>query len=220
MTAAERKGPGEGPRLELQLDTAQILLVVAGLVALCASSFILGQWTERDKWKDAAVRGSPVSKKLTETDAGADLTFFDTLGAKGAEPARQASPPSHSSASPPHPPAPSPASAAAGGPAGDVPSSPAGSPGGAAPAGREAAAKPPSAAGFALQVFAGDRAQAERLIGSLSRKGYAARLLPGAKGPGTARIRVYGFATRSDAERGAERLKKDEKLSPWVVKAD
>ena len=32
MTPAERKGPGEGPRLELQLDTAQILRWYLGIM--------------------------------------------------------------------------------------------------------------------------------------------------------------------------------------------
>jgi len=48
--SAERRAAGEWKRIELQLDTAQIVLVIASLLGLCAASFFLGRWVERDRW--------------------------------------------------------------------------------------------------------------------------------------------------------------------------
>ena len=73
---------------------------------------------------------------------------------------------------------------------------------------------------FAVQVFAGDRSQAEKIASSLSRKGYSARVVPGNGGTKGARVRVYGYRSRTDAQKGAERLRKEGSLKPWVVKAD
>src|SRR5262249_15013186 len=78
--AAERRQAGEWKRIELQLDTAQIVLVIASLLGLCTASFFLGRWLERDRWQDLSGRSTPQSTKIQETDAAAGLTFFDTLG--------------------------------------------------------------------------------------------------------------------------------------------
>ena len=194
--AAERRQAGEWKRIELQLDTAQIVLVIASLLGLCAASFFLGRWLERDRWQDLSGRSTPQSTKIQETDAAAGLTFFDTLGKSASEPGRQA----HPSAAPtPAVPAPGPATATP-----------------------PAAASPTSAGtgAFAIQVFAGDRAQAEKVASSLSRKGYTARVVAGTGGAKTARVRVVGYKTRADADRAASRLEKEDKLQPWVVKAE
>ena len=72
--AAERRQTGEWKRIELQLDTAQIVLVIASLLGLCAASFFLGRWLERDRWQEAG-RAAPSSTRIQETDAAAGLTF-------------------------------------------------------------------------------------------------------------------------------------------------
>jgi cell division protein FtsN len=197
--AAERRQAGEWKRIELQLDTAQIVLVIASLLGLCAASFFLGRWLERDRWQDQSGRTAPQSTKIQETDAAAGLTFFDTLGKSASEPGRQAHPS----------PAPAPA-----------PASPSRAPNPSV-ASPPAAAPPSSAAGgFAIQVFAGDRTQAEKVASSLSRKGYAARVVAGTGGPRSARVRVTGYKTRAEADRAASRLEKEDNLHPWVVKPE
>src|SRR5262245_56903193 len=103
--AADRRPAGEWKRIELQLDTAQIVLVIASLVGLCAASFFLGRWVERDRWQDLSGRTTPQSTRIQETDAAAGLTFFDTLGKSGSEPARQSHPTPAASSSPPTDPA-------------------------------------------------------------------------------------------------------------------
>jgi len=193
--AAERRQAGEWKRIELQLDTAQIVLVIASLLGLCAASFFLGRWLERDRWQELSGRMTPTSTKIHETDAAADLTFFETLGKSATEPGRQAKP-SSSAAAPASPPAGTAAAAPAPAPAVSI------------------------AGGFAIQVFAGDRAQAERVAASLSRKGYAARVVAGTGGARTARVRIVGYKTRADADRAVGRIQKEDKLQPWVVKPE
>ena len=216
MKSGEREGGAEGKRIEVQLDTAQILLVIAGLVGLCACSFYLGRAFERDGWKEATAAPRAQATKLAETDAGADLSFFDTLGKHNAEPSRQAAGSQRASGPPSLPPARI-AVDTADGPASDEPAQ-------SAPVAHAAPASssPRTDAGngaFAVQVYAGDRSQALKLSASLAKKGYASKVIEGS-GSGAARVRVYGYRTKADAERGADRLRREEKLRPWVVKAD
>src|SRR5206468_981408 len=103
--AAERRQAGEWKRIELQLDTAQIVLVIASLLGLCSASFFLGRWIERDHWQELSGRSTPGSTKIQETDAAAGLTFFDTLGKSASEPGRQVRPSPAGSAVPPAAPA-------------------------------------------------------------------------------------------------------------------
>jgi hypothetical protein len=193
--AAERRQAGEWKRIELQLDTAQIVLVIASLLGLCAASFFLGRWMERDRWQDLSSRPGQQSTRIQETDAAAGLTFFDTLGKSAPEPGRQARP----------------------APGSSVPPETASSATRPAPAPSTAT---PAVAGFAIQVFAGDRAQAEKVASSLARKGYTTKVLPGTGGARTARVRAVGYKTRADADRAASQLQREDKLQPWVVKAE
>lgn len=206
MKSAERVEGRDGPRIELQLDTAQILLVIAALATLCASAFLLGRWIERDRWREETARQRPRSTAVTDSDTGADLTFFDTLGAQSAEPHREVATPRQgtvSSVQTAQPPANEPDTAEDS----DSPS-------------QAAPRTSPAEQAFAVQVFAGDRTQAEKLVTALSRKGYAVRVIPGTSGPRTARVRVYGYRSRAEADQGAERLRLEEKLSAWVMKAN
>ena len=70
-----------------------------------------------------------------------------------------------------------------------------------------------------MQVFAGDRSQAERIASGLARKGYSARVVAGGTA-GTARVRVVGYRSKTDAAQAAARLRKEANLKPWVLKAD
>ncbi len=217
---AQGSGNREWRRIELQLDTAQIILVFAMLLGLCASSFYLGRWIERDRWSGSGSKGAGGSGKLAESAAGADLTFFDTLGGKQGnkpEPGRQARPARPAGETPAVPAA----GDAAEGPleAGGASPPPAAAPSGTPPP--KAAPSPalPSGA-FAVQVFSGDRAQAEKIVSSLSRKGYAARAVPLSAGSSSVRVRLYGYKTKADATKAADRVRREDHLAPWVVKAD
>jgi cell division protein FtsN len=217
MKTGEREGATEGKRIEVQLDTAQILLVIAGLVGLCACAFYLGRAFERDRWKEATAAPRAQATKLAETDAGADLSFFDTLGKHNAEPTRQTSG-SRPALQPPAPVTARVSPDTADGPASDEPAQTAAAPVRAAPTAPAPRAESGKDA-FAVQVFAGDRSQAVKLSASLAKKGYASKVIEGS-GSGAARVRVYGYRTKADAERGADRLRREEKLHPWVVKGD
>jgi cell division septation protein DedD len=112
-------------------------------------------------------------------------------------------------------------------PTGDVaapppagPSAPARAP---ATAGREpapiAAIGGEAGARLAVQVGAfGDSASAEKLAGSLRRKGFPAFVSPSTGEP-TARwrVRVGPMGSREEADRTAARLKAEERLPTWVV---
>ena len=211
MKAGKAVGGGEAPRIELTLDTAQILLVVAALAGLCWASFLVGQWVERDRWRDLAAKSEARPGKPLDADPGGDLTFFDTLGSKSAEPERQAV---HAQTTPLSAPPESPPGDTADGPVQSGPAAQTKTPVAPTTGGSN------TSAGYAVQVFAGDRTQAEKLAATLTRKGYTAKLIAGTSGPRSARVRVYGFHTRTDADRSAERLKREEKLRPWVVKPD
>lgn len=213
MSASGRPAhPGrDGRRIELQLDTAQIVLVLAMLVALCAASFYLGRWIERDRWSGIEPTRGP--GRIVASSAATDLTFFDTLGSGTAEPGRQVRAPIPKPATPaaPAPPAPPAEASHVTGSTDPIP---------ATPQRTESPAATTTSGGFLVQVFSGDRVQAEKIAGSLARKGYSARAIPVSPGSKTSRVRVFGYPTRAEAERAASRLEKEERLRPWVVKAD
>jgi DedD protein len=85
-----------------------------------------------------------------------------------------------------------------------------------------AAAAPPSAltSGFAVQVTAlRDRSDAEAIVKRLVAKGYQAYLLNPLPGkPPVYRVQVGRYQNRSEADRIAARLKKEEQFSPWVTR--
>ena len=84
MKALERREAGEWRRIELQLDTAQIVLVIASLLGLCAASFYLGRWMERDRWQEVSGKGSASGTRAGQQETVSDLTFFDALGGRPA----------------------------------------------------------------------------------------------------------------------------------------
>jgi DedD protein len=74
----------------------------------------------------------------------------------------------------------------------------------------------------AVQVGAfGTSEAAERLAGSLRRKGFPVYVSPGTKAGGSRwRVRVGPLATREEAEGIAAKLKQVEKLPTWILSED
>lgn len=71
--------------------------------------------------------------------------------------------------------------------------------------------------GWVVQVASVDqRSEAETIAQRLSAKGYSTFVLPGALNG--FRVRVRGFASRSDADAAAARLRREERIEPWVTR--
>jgi DedD protein len=72
---------------------------------------------------------------------------------------------------------------------------------------------------LAVQVGAfGDAASAEKLAGTLRRKGFPAFVSPSTGASGARwRVRVGPMTSRDDADRTAARLKTEERLPTWVI---
>lgn len=206
--------------VEIQLDGKQIIVVLAGILLLCAVSFHFGRRVGR---ADGGRAGTDMAalvenaaggeETLSDEDAASDLTFFDTVGQR----APQSAPPEVASgattrdeasaqpktAAPP----PTPARQA------ETTSTP--------PVTKPPATTAPAGA-FMVQVAAySDRARADALVGRLRQKGYAAQIatVP-SNGQTLYKVRVGGFADRSAADAAKVRLANEEKLQAWVVTAD
>lgn len=84
---------------------------------------------------------------------------------------------------------------------------------------RPPAAEAPEAGSIAVQVGAfAESAAAEQLADSLRAKGYAVYVSPAAAGGGARwRVRVGPHTTREQADRAAERLRREEQLPTWVL---
>jgi cell division septation protein DedD len=74
--------------------------------------------------------------------------------------------------------------------------------------------------GFAVQITAlRDRGEADAIVKRLVTKGYPAYVLNPLPGkPPVYRVQVGRYKNRSDADRIAGRLKKEEQFSPWVTR--
>lgn len=71
--------------------------------------------------------------------------------------------------------------------------------------------------GWVVQVAAvNTRAEADGIAKQLSAKGYAAFVQ--ANGSSTFRVRVGGYRARRDADTVAAKLRKEERVSPWVTR--
>lgn len=82
------------------------------------------------------------------------------------------------------------------------------------------AGDPTSSSGYAVQLAAlRERNEAEAIVKRLVQKGYQAYVLVPAPGaPPVYRVQVGRFPTRSEAERTAARLRKQEQFTPWVTR--
>jgi cell division protein FtsN len=78
----------------------------------------------------------------------------------------------------------------------------------------------PGGPGIAVQVSAFRvRSEAEALAGRLVDKGYAAYVVAPAPGaPALFRVRVGKFKEQREADRIAQKLKKEEQFDPWIVR--
>lgn len=83
-----------------------------------------------------------------------------------------------------------------------------------------ASAAPPSGDGIEIQVSAyRERRDADALANRLLGKGYKAYVVaPAAGAPVLFRVRVGKFDEPREADRVSARLKKEEKLDPWIVR--
>lgn len=182
---------------EFQLETRHLVLLVALVIVLCAASFLLGRWVERQSLGPAVSaidRGGADANIDDMGDVSKDLTFFDTL--EGNKPAPlQATAGSASTAVTPRG-------------MKTVPSTVATSPSTAGSSRRSVSE------GVMIQVFASkDRASAETVRRRLRTKGYTAMLVPDR---GTYKVRVGPYADHEEAERAAAVLRDQEKLTTWI----
>jgi cell division septation protein DedD len=217
MTRSER---GTDDRyVEFQLDGKQILIVLAGILILCSISFYFGRRVGRAEGARAGdplapARSAAGNEPLAVEDAGADLTFFDTVGErpKAAAPPPVLSGTAEAATRPPRSEptpaketaAPQVAAPAVAAPVVVPPSTPASAP---TPAGR-----------IEIQVAVlSDRASADELAGRLRAKGYRPEVTSmRADGRTRYRVRVGGYADLAAAEAAAARLQREESLKTWI----
>ena len=189
--------PPRGSRL-------RFVLGVAGLLLLAVPGFALGLLAGV-VWREPELVASHLLGGTREVALSAP-------GAAGPAPAEAPDETRDVAAAPPAAPAPRPPAAR---PAAPAPTAPAARP--AAPA--QAAALPGGGGRLEIQVGAfGDAASAEKLAGSLRRRGFPAVVSPGTGDAGARwRVRVGPIASREEAERTAARLKAEERLPTWIV---
>lgn len=231
---------------EIQLNGKQLVFlfmaatVVSVVIFLCGVLVGRGVRTERTALADAQAMNEPpmadvvpaAPQSIPSADpttapaptTSEDLSYIDRLE-NGREPAEiRPEPPKPASPKPAAPvaapagaagtvdtkkPVPVATTASAPAPAAVKPEAPA--PPKAAPA---AAAK----AGYSVQVAAMTvRGEAETSVKRLQAKGYSAYVETGSPSSKMYRVRVGPFKTRGDADEVANRLKKEERITPWVV---
>jgi cell division septation protein DedD len=218
---------------EIQLNGKQLVFlfmavtVVSVVIFLCG--VLVGRGVRMDRGDLLANAGATAGADLappvpvdatgnaSQPTAGADDVTYprrlegsasanERLGATEAPPVRsepvEEAPPSPASPPPPvSAPPPAPAAAPA------------------VPAPATGAAGEPSGPGIAIQVSAfRERREADALATRLAGKGYAAYVVaPSAGAPPLYRVRVGKFKDRTEANRAAQRLKKEEQFDPWIV---
>lgn len=73
--------------------------------------------------------------------------------------------------------------------------------------------------GWVVQVAAvKTRGEADTMASRLSAKGYTAFVLSGSGGSSVFRVRVGGYKSRRDADAVAAKLRKEERITPWVTR--
>ena len=224
-----RNSEQEEGYLEVQMDGKQVVIVVVGVLLLCAISYYFGlrvgraDAAGRDGNVTAGFDGSP--EALQDEDAAADLTFFDHVGDRPtavtppgvAEGDRsQSQPQAPTAGSTPLSVArdePRPAARTAS-PSPAV--TPVTEPAVAAPSRGDTATASP-AGNLEIQVGVYSRQSAESLAARLSAKGYHPTITPtNSQGKQVFRVRVGGYATRAAADAAATRLQTEEKLATWI----
>ncbi|MCZ6649836.1 MAG: SPOR domain-containing protein [Acidobacteria bacterium] len=196
--------------VEIQLDGKQIIIVLAGVLLLCAVSFHFGRRVGRtdtgqaDTQLAALVDEGSGAAAVSEEDAAAGMTFFDNVGRR-----QQPSTP------------PAVASGDGGAPSAAAKSTPqpVREPTAPTQAAGTAPASSPVAGTFQVQVAAyQERARAEALAGRLRQKGYRALIADEPDGGRTLyKVRIGGYMDRSAADAAKTRLAREEKLQAWVL---
>ena len=191
-------------QVEFQLSGRHLALGLIGLFVLAAALFLLGRWSERKAHGEPEISEveevAPDSPAPTPA-AGApkELTFYETLGRKGA-PGLQESPKPAAKEAP-----------------AELPAAP--SPRAEKPA--PAAASPAEGEIFRVQVASTrDAASARRLARRLETKGYPVRIdeSPGEDGRTQYKVRVGSYREREPAEALVERIRTEERIDAWIVK--
>lgn len=196
--------------VEIQLDGKQIIIVLAGVLLLCAVSFHFGRRVGRtdtgqaDTQLAALVDEGSGAAAVSEEDAAAGMTFFDNVGRR-----QQPSTP------------PAVASGDGGAPSAVAKSTPqpVREPTAPTQVAGTAPASSPVAGTFQVQVAAyQERARAEALAGRLRQKGYRALIADEPDGGRTLyKVRIGGYMDRSAADAAKTRLAREEKLQAWVL---
>lgn len=201
------------------LDARTMGVVGAAAVLIAVLSFLVGRWSagEGERAAEAAVAARTGSEAASEepepipvrqSPLEQDLSFLDEVDRESADAGSAGRPPSvrtQRTATPPEEPG---------------PASPAG-PRNAAPSSAATPPPPPAdAQGYLIQVFASQyRERAEEVRRHLSRKGYPAQVVTTQVQSRTYyRVRVGPYRQKSRADTVAERLKREENLSIWIIR--
>ena len=212
----QQEAESEKP-MEVQLGGRHLALALVGLALFGLVLFLLGRWSERvarpEKVSTETVEAvsSPGTPGSADPAAPRELTFYETLGKKSA-PGLQAPP----KVSTPRQEAPA-----------ELPpsSAPATLP---APPKRVEKNSTPVAVStgtgeehYRVQVASTrELASARTLVDRLRKKGYEANIdtASGPNGKTQYKVRIGNYPDRAPAERVAERVRAEEKVSAWIVK--
>lgn len=194
---------------EIQLSKKQLVFLFMAAAVSLVVAFLIGVWLGRDvRRPETEVADAPVADVTPDVQqpptqvSPKDLDY----NARVASGAPKTEPKPEETTKPVEPPTP----AAESGPPEPAPKT-------------EAAKAPPAAkteapaGAFHLQVGAfGTRKPADTLAARLSKKGYTAYVVTVTTGAARFRVHVGPYADRPSAQAAADRLKKEERLSPLV----
>ncbi len=217
----------ESSYYEIALTNRQVLTIFVVLLTCLVAAFLSGVWIGQRDGAEAAQmvavggpEGGPDAAELAELKFFSDPPPLPRAVEK--EPAGRASPPPASgpeAPAPSQPPAPRPQSSQPAVPQSGAPAAATPRPQPAPP--REAGAAAPSAdsARPVIQVFStADVSQARRLIQRLGAGGYPAFLLQESlQGQTMYRVRVGPYREQTEAERIADKLRREFRLDTWIT---
>jgi cell division septation protein DedD len=223
---------------EIQLNGKQLVFVFMAAALLSVVIFLLGVLVGRDVQRGRVVLAETDEQTSpAAADPGLDPArpVVPPTVPPGADPTRADPPPpagegSAASTSTDAPDAARPAAVSSRGRDADAPpATAAATPAAAAkasPPARPADSAPPKPtattgdgpqSGWVVQVASVDkRADADSIARRLTDKGYAAFVVE--SGPNRFRVRVGSFTSRSDADATAAKLRRDERIEPWVTR--
>jgi cell division septation protein DedD len=211
------EGQAEERYLELQIDGKQMLIVLIGVLALCAISYHFGKRVgraEASSLAPGAAAGQSATALLPPEDAAQDMTFFDRVNEKEGPAVKRPAP------APPVLPASSGEDRQAAAPRSGSSPAAAAERAPARPAETPmvtARSSPSTAGGMEVQVASvATREAAEELVRRLTAKGYEPRLISPDGGRRTYRVRVGAFTSRASAESAMERLRRDGYKDAWI----